>query len=142
MKIGLYALLTAGLLLLSGCSRDEDSHPEVQIYPVLSRVTGLYFDRGDRIGLTISRASGDYVVNHPMEYDGSVFKAAAGLLWYENARDSSTLTAYYPYSDTGAPTQFRVAVEQRLGYESSDLLGAVQRSVVPGKAPIGMTFYL
>ena len=54
MKIGLYALLTAGLLLLSGCSRDEDSHPEVQIYPVLSRVTGLYFDRGDRIGLTIS----------------------------------------------------------------------------------------
>ena len=38
MKIGLYALLTAGLLLLSGCSRDEDSHPEVQIYPVLSRV--------------------------------------------------------------------------------------------------------
>lgn len=141
MKIGLYALLTAGLLLLSGCSRDEDSHPEVQIYPVLSRVTGLYFDRGDRIGLTISRASGDYVVNHPMEYDGSVFKAAAGLLWYENARDSSTLTAYYPYSDTGAPTQFRVAVEQRLGYESSDLLGAVQRSVVPGKAPIGMTFY-
>lgn len=141
MKIGLYALLTAGLLLLSGCSRDEDSHPEVQIYPVLSRVTGLYFDRGDRIELTISRASGDYVVNHPMEYDGSVFKAAAGLLWYENARDSSTLTAYYPYSDTGAPTQFRVAVEQRLGYESSDLLGAVQRSVVPGKAPIGMTFY-
>lgn len=108
---------------------------------MLSRVTGLYFDRGDRIGLTISRASGDYVVNHPMEYDGSVFKAAAGLLWYENARDSSTLTAYYPYSDTGAPTQFRVAVEQRLGYESSDLLGAVQRSVVPGKAPIGMTFY-
>lgn len=131
----------AGILSTAGCSREQDSHPEVRIYPVLSRVTGLHFDKGDRIGLTISRASGDYVANHPMDYDGSVFKAAEGLLWYENVRDSSTLTAYYPYSENGSPTAFRVAVEQRLGCASSDLLGAVQRNVVPGSAPIGMTFY-
>ena len=130
-----------GILSTAGCSREQDSHPEVRIYPVLSRVTGLHFDKGDRIGLTISRASGDYVANHPMDYDGSVFKAAEGLLWYENVRDSSTLTAYYPYSENGSPTAFRVAVEQRLGCASSDLLGAVQRNVVPGSAPIGMTFY-
>ena len=50
MRLGLYALLMAGILSTAGCSREQDSHPEVRIYPVLSRVTGLHFDKGDRIG--------------------------------------------------------------------------------------------
>ena len=33
-------------------------------------MTGLYFDKDDRIGLTISRTSGDYVTNRLMTYDG------------------------------------------------------------------------
>lgn len=140
MKFRHCALLLAGILSLAGCSREQDSLPEIRISPVITRVTGLHFDAGDRIGLTISRTSDDYVVNQPMDYDGSIFKAS-GFVWYENTEEPSVLTAYYPYSATGSPTTFRIAADQRLGYASSDLLGAVRREVYPGSTPVSMTFY-
>lgn len=39
-----------------------------------TRVTGLYFDTGDRIGLTVEMdGSGPYVENRMMTYNGSTF---------------------------------------------------------------------
>lgn len=140
MKQPLLFMLVAGALAGVGCSDGDESRPALRIVPTYSRVTGLYFDKGDRIGLTVTRTSGDYVVNRPLDYDGAVFKAS-GLTWYGDSGEKSTLTAYYPYSESGVPTRFAVAVDQRAGMESSDLLGAVQREVVPGSAPVGMTFY-
>lgn len=138
MRYFLLTLLAAGALV--GCSDRQDSLPTLRIVPTLSRVTGLYFDKGDRIGLTVTRASGDYVVNRPMDYDGTVFKASE-LTWYAESDETAALTAYYPYSEAGVPTRFTVAADQRSGLAASDLLGAVQRDVVPGSAPVGMTFY-
>lgn len=138
MRYFLFTLLAAGALV--GCSDRPESLPTLRIVPTLSRVTGLNFDKGDRIGLTVTRTSGDYVVNRPLDYDGSVFKAS-GLTWYAEGGEPATLTAYYPYSEAGAPTRFTVAADQRSGLAASDLLGAVQRDVVPGSAPVGMIFY-
>ena len=94
MRTSLLVLL-AGMALGAGCSDDREAPSSVRISPTVSRVTGLYFDKEDRIGLTISRTSGDYVTNRLMTYDGSVF-TASGLKWYESTQETSTLTAYYP----------------------------------------------
>ena len=141
MKIFLLSLFSVGVISAVGCSDDgRGALPSVRIVPTLSRVTGLYFDKGDRIGLTITRPSGNYVANHPMDYDGTVFLASE-LTWYDASEGTATLTAYYPYSESGTPTRFTVALDQRDGCGPSDLLGAVQQDVVPGSAPVGMTFH-
>ena len=139
MRTSLLVLL-AGMALGAGCSDDREAPSSVRISPTVSRVTGLYFDKDDRIGLTISRTSGDYVTNRLMTYDGSVF-TASGLKWYESTQETSTLTAYYPYSEAGVPSAFSVEADQRQGCTPSDLLGAVAREVRPGSAPVAMVFY-
>lgn len=139
MRTSLLVLL-AGMALGAGCSDDREAPSSVRISPTVSRVTGLYFDKEDRIGLTISRTSGDYVTNRLMTYDGSVF-TASGLKWYESTQETSTLTAYYPYSEAGVPSAFSVEADQRQGCTPSDLLGAVAREVRPGSAPVAMVFY-
>lgn len=137
MRTSLLVLL-AGMALGAGCSDDREAPSSVRISPTVSRVTGLYFDKDDRIGLTISRTSGDYVTNRLMTYDGSVF-TASGLKWYESTQETSTLTAYYPYSEAGVPSAFSVEADQRQGCTPSDLLGAVAREVRPGSAPVSIT---
>lgn len=109
------------------------------ITPAITRVTGLHFDNGDQIGLTITKTSGNYVLNKLMTYNGTTFESP-DLLWYNNLNEPSTLTAYYPYAASGAPTEFVVAADQTGGYASSDLLGAVKTGVVPGSAPVAMLF--
>lgn len=45
-----------------------------------TRVTGLYFDAGDRIGLTVMMdGSGPYVENRMMTYNGSTFTSPGFL---------------------------------------------------------------
>lgn len=106
-----------------------------------TRVTGLYFDAGDRIGLTVMMdGSGPYVENRMMTYNGSTF-TSPGFLWYNDLNVTSTLTAYYPYSATGTPEEFHIETDQTAGCASSDLLGAVKRGVTPASAPVGMVFY-
>lgn len=46
-----------------------------------------------------------------MTYDGSAF-TASGLLWYNDLNETSTLTAYFPYSASGVPDEFSVARDQ------------------------------
>ena len=78
----LLALLAAGLAAASGCADKRDAVPGIRIPPsIKTRVTGLHFDTGDCIGLTVTKNGSDYVRNHQMTYDGSAF-TASGLLWY------------------------------------------------------------
>lgn len=133
-------LLAAGSVLMSGCAEKQTPVSSVEIIPTITRVTGLHFDTGDRIGLTITKESGTYVENHMMTYAGSTF-TASGLLWYNDLNEKSTLTAYYPYAAAGVPAEFSVALDQTGGCSSSDLLGAVKKEVTPASAPVSMLFY-
>ena len=141
MRKNLLAVVLAVGAAMSGCAEKQDAHPSVKIVPTIkTRVTGLHFDDGDQIGLTIVKGEQTYVENHPMTYEGAAF-SGSGLLWYDNPNETSTLTAYHPYSSAGVPAEFTVAADQTDGCISSDLLGAVKRGVKPGSAPVGMVFY-
>ncbi len=141
MNKTLLAAVLAVSAVMSGCVGKQDAHPTVKIAPTIkTRVTGLHFDNGDQIGLTILKGSEPYAENRLLTYDGSAF-SGSGLLWYNNLNETSTLTAYYPYSSEGAPAEFTVAADQTGGCTASDLLGAVKRDVTPVSAPVGMVFY-
>ena len=74
MRTSLLVLL-AGMALGAGCSDDREAPSSVRISPPVSRVTGLSFDKEDRIVLTISRTSGDSAPNRHMPSSGSVATA-------------------------------------------------------------------
>lgn len=140
-RIYFWGLFLTGLFVVCGCSEKRETNPRVEIFPTLqTRVSGLYFETGDRIGLTILKGADPYVQNYPMTYDGSLF-SDPGLVWYDDAQQTATLTAYYPYAESGAPEEFSVALDQRAGCEESDLLGAVVADVAPVSTPVGMLFY-
>lgn len=140
MRRLLFAALTAAVVGASGCAKNERGVPDVKIQPsIRSRVTGLHFDTGDRIGVTIALDSGPYAENTLMTYDGAAF-TAQGFKWYNDANTKSTLMAYYPYSEAGAPAEFTVAADQTQGCAPSDLLVAVKKEVTPVASPVGMIF--
>lgn len=132
------------ILLASGCSdrnATDDSVRAIHIAPsILTRVSGLYFEPNDCIGLTIVQSTGNYVDNCMMTYDGSTF-VGENLVWYDASEGSATFMACYPYSPEGLVDRFSVAGDQRSGCETSDLLGAVKKDVVPASAAVHMVFY-
>ncbi len=125
-----------------GCVKEQAAKtPAVRIAPtIVTRVNGLFFENGDKIGLTIKHSAGTYVDNTPMTYNGTNF-TAAGLIWYNDLNTSSTLTAYYPYSTEGIADGFDVDTNQSAGVEGSDLLGAVVNNARPTTAAVPMTFH-
>lgn len=138
MKKLLFGLLVAGSCCV-GCADDEDGVPIVRIAPNVTRVTGLHFDAGDRIGLTVVRASGTYAENRMMTYDGSLF-TSAGFYWYRESGEEAELTAYYPYDEAGTPSEFSVAADQRSGCALSNLMVASKSGVRPSESAVAMTF--
>ena len=133
--------MALAVLIAAGCAESEKGTLCVKIAPAIrTRVTGLHFDTGDRIGLTISKGSAPYAENVPMTYDGTAF-TASGLSWYNDLNEKSVLTAYYPYADGGRPDEFTVSSDQTQGNGPSDLLAAVKTDVTPVSAPVGMIFY-
>lgn len=133
--------MALAVLIAAGCAESEKGTLCVKIAPAIrTRVTGLHFDTGDRIGLTISKGSAPYAENVPMTYDGTAF-TASGLSWYNDLNEKSVLTAYYPYAEGGRPDEFTVSSDQTQGNGSSDLLAAVKTDVTPVSAPVGMIFY-
>lgn len=129
-----------------GCSKTSDrgdaagsssSGFPIRVMPSLTRVTALDFEPGDCIGLSVERASGFHAHNELLTYDGSAF--AGTLEWY-SSDDAATLRAYYPYTASGFPQRFHALADQRAGYASCDLLGAVREEVVPGADAVAMTF--
>lgn len=133
--------MALAVLIAAGCAESEKGTLCVKIAPAIrTRVTGLHFDTGDRIGLTISKGSVPYAENVPMTYDGTAF-TASGLSWYNDLNEKSVLTAYYPYAEGGRPDEFTVSSDQTQGNGPSDLLAAVKTDVTPVSAPVGMIFY-
>ena len=133
--------MALAVLIAAGCAESEKGTLCVKIVPAIrTRVTGLHFDTGDRIGLTISKGSAPYAENVPMTYDGTAF-TASGLSWYNDLNEKSVLTAYYPYAEGGRPDEFTVSSDQTQGNGPSDLLAAVKTDVTPVSAPVGMIFY-
>ena len=130
--------MALAVLIAAGCAESEKGTLCVKIAPAIrTRVTGLHFDTGDRIGLTISKGSALYAENVPMTYDGTAF-TASGLSWYNDLNEKSVLTAYYPYAEGGRPDEFTVSSDQTQGNGPSDLLAAVKTDVTPVSAPVGM----
>lgn len=136
--------LIASLLVAAagaGCAKQPDGPVYVRIAPtILTRVTALHFDAGDRIGLTVRKGAETWAENRLMIYDGSAF-AAPDLIWYDQWNEPSTLTACYPYFEAGLPAEFTVEADQRSGCGPSDLLGAYRTDVTPGSTPVSMLFH-
>lgn len=124
----------------TGCSKQRDEAMYVRIAPsILTRVTALRFEAGDRIGLTVVRGAEIWADNRPMTYDGAAF-SAPGFVWYEQRDEPSTLMACHPYSEAGLPHEFTVETDQSGGCGPSDLLGACRTDIRPGTTPVGMLF--
>ncbi len=143
-------LIFAGmaLLTLAACNKTQpvdDPRPvdfsqyAVRVEPVITRATETNFEKGDRIGLSIVRATGDYATNKPLTYDGTAF--SGDLNWYDEGAEESTLKAYYPYNDTEAlPTRFTVQSDQSKGTSASDFVSAVKENVLPSANAVSMVF--
>lgn len=137
----LCAVVAAGMGV--ACTRHNETLTvpgKVVISPLITRVTGLHFDAGDQIGLTVSTPSQLYMDNRLLIYDGEVF-AAKGAVWYDDLNEQSVLTAYYPYDAQGTPAGWSVAQDQSSeGFAASDLLAARRSEVTPSVAPVEMLF--
>lgn len=126
-------------IFVAACTKEASPTAHLTIAPTIAaRATALNFEPGDGIGLRIDRGTERYKENAPLIYDGSTFSAAE-LVWYAN-QDEATLAAYYPYDPSGFPTEWSIATDQTLGYEESDLLGALRMGVRPTEQAVQMTF--
>ena len=145
MKI--YPILFFAAIFATSCSKNDRftiaSPHTIRIAPeIRTRVTGSSFETTDTIGVTIRRADGTrYLDNRFFTFDGTNF-SSAGIAWYPETDEATTVTAYYPYATAGEPETFTVATDQRGdGYRLSDLLGAVRTEVKPTLSPVEMLFY-
>lgn len=135
--------LMIGAALLASCQQEENevtpSASRVTISPIITRATEVNFEDNDRIGLTITKSDGTLHANNElMTFNNGVF--AGNLNWYAEGNETSTLVAYYPYDETGAPTSFSVQTDQTSGYGKSDLMAASKSEVVPSANSISMPF--
>ena len=110
-------LLAAAVSVLAGCQTEKIETPVpglVKIVPVMTKVTDVNFENGDKVGVTIMQGDVAYAQNQLLTYSDNVFSGT--LNWYAEALTPSTLTAYYPYASEGAPSTFKVAADQTSGY--------------------------
>ena len=135
------------LLTLAACNKTPNVEPQpvdfsqyaVRVEPVITRATETNFEKGDQIGLSIVRATGDYATNKQLTYDGTAF--SGDLNWYDEGAEESTLKAYYPYNATEAlPTRFTVQADQSKGTAASDFVSAVKENVHPSANAVSMVF--
>lgn len=137
-----YCIALFAAAMFTACDKTPsgtDSVPgAIMISPLVTRVSDLNFDDGDRIGLTIVKEGGEtFVSNALMTYGNNVF--TGNLTWYPESV-TSDLSAYYPYDDAGVPTTFSVETDQSSRTSSSDLVIGVETGVSPSSSAIGMTF--
>lgn len=141
MKHNILTLVLAAGALASCQNTDEPvaTPKRVAIDPVITRATEVNFEAGDRIGLTIVKDGAAYADNSLMTFLGNVFTGE--LTWYDEASESSTLMAYYPYDAAGTPATFTVAADQTgAGYGASDLMAGVKSDVAPSASAVSMVF--
>ncbi len=150
MKKYLFLFLAASALTLA-CSREAlnpseepTTNYQVQIDPVLTKVTETDFENGDAIGLTVTRQRGAWASNAKLVFDSGLGAFAGDLLWYDEGADEAELFAYYPYvnleSGVSVPARFNVATDQQSGTSSSDLIFGTKNGVLPSAHAISMEF--
>lgn len=129
-------------MMMAACGREPAPEPlpaAMRIEPVITRATEVDFETGDRIGLTVTRSDGSvYADNALMTYDGTAF--SGDLKWYSGDDGPCSLKAFYPYAQTGFPTSFTVAADQRQGAGANDLMTASKADVKPQEEPVTMVF--
>lgn len=133
--------LAAAVAALAGCQTEkvETLAPGlVKIAPVMTKVTDVNFENGDKVGVSIMQGEVSYASNQLLTYSDNVFSGS--LMWYSEALTPSTLTAYYPYSGTGVPASFTVASDQTKGYAASDLIAGRKENVTPSVNAIVVPF--
>ena len=128
--------------LVTSCEKQPQASveaPALSIDPLITRATEVNFEDGDRIGLAVTRADGSsYAENALLSYSDGIF--SGDLKWYGDGGESSSLTAYYPYSESGFPKTFEVGTDQRSGAGAYDLMLATKSSVKPQEAAVTMAF--
>ena len=146
MKKNVY-LAGLALLALVACNKTPKTEPQpvdfsqyaVRLEPVITRATETNFEKGDQVGLSIIRATGEFATNAQLTYDGTAF--SGDLMWYDEGSEASTLKAYYPYISTEElPTRFTVQSDQSKGTASSDFISAVKENVLPSANAVSMVF--
>lgn len=141
--ISSFCLTVCMSFVLVGCSNRESADTglsPIRINPsIQTRVSGLYFEPGDCIGLSVAGTTLKPVENLSLTYRNAYF-ADESLTWNDIGSGPLTFTAYYPYAEAGLSAGFAVATDQRGGCGPSDLLGAVKTDVAPTSEPIHMLF--
>lgn len=134
-------LLAAAVAVLAGCQTEKIETPVpglVKIVPVMTKVTDVNFENGDKVGVTIMQGDVAYAKNQLLTYSDNVFSGT--LNWYAEALTPSTLTAYYPYASEGAPSTFKVAADQTTGYGASDFIAGKKEEVTPSVNAVVVPF--
>ena len=144
----------AGALALAACGKtapafiDDPDDPAyageaartIRIVPLMTKVTETSFEETDAIGVTVTPSTeveGFSAQNLKFVYDGSAFSSS--LKWYSAGTTTSTITAYYPWSET-VPTSFTVQSDQRNGTGSSDFVAGSKADVLPTAAAVPVPF--
>ncbi len=140
LAVAIVSALAAPLMI--SCDKQPlglSEAPVLSIDPLITRATEVNFEEGDRIGLTVTRADGStYAENALLSYSGGVFSGE--LKWYDDGGESSSLSAYYPYAESGFPQSFEVGSDQRGGAGAYDLMLATKSSVKPQETAVTMAF--
>jgi len=135
-------LLCAAAMMMAACGQKPEPErlpTDLRIEPVITRATEVDFETGDRIGLTVTKDDGSvYADNSLLTYDGTAF--SGDLKWYSGDDGACSLKAFYPYAQTGFPTSFKVATDQRGGAGENDLMISTKRKVKPQEEPVTMVF--
>ena len=134
-------LLAAAVAALAGCQTEKVETPVpglVKIVPVMTKVTDVNFENGDKVGVSIMQGDVAYAQNQPLTYADNVFSGT--LSWYTEALTPSTLTAYYPYDGNGVPASFTVASDQTSGYGASDFIAGKKEDVTPSVNAVVVPF--
>ena len=127
--------------LLAACQKTDSpviTPGKITISPIITKATDTDFEENDRIGLSVTKGDEAYLENQQLIFSNGVFSSDA--VWYAEAAQTSTLTAYYPYMAEGAPEKFSVETDQREGYGNSDLMASVKTNVTPSSNAVNMIF--
>lgn len=136
------SLAVLAILPFAACNKTPEAVNKpyaLRVEPVITRVTETDFENGDAIGLSVIRATDEYVTNAQLTYDGSVF--SSDLEWYEDRDEACILKAYYPYKEgESLPIRFSVQTDQSKGTAPSDFISAVKEDVKPSANAVAMVF--
>lgn len=136
----IFVLLAAAAAVSCGRTVTPETVPAaVRIDPVITRATEVNFENGDRIGVTITKPDNSvFASNAVLTYADGTF--SGDQKWYADGGETSALTAYYPYAETGWPATFTVGADQDKGAGRYDLMLASKTGVKPQEAPVTMVF--